>query len=311
MNLEQSTQESLVGGVMVLYHPDILLLKVVMAAATAQLSHLFVIDNTPDFQVASLNQALINDHFAGVSYTSLGDNYGIASGQNAGISQAIAAGCDHVLLLDQDSLIPVGMVTELLRVEASLLAHSASVGVVGPWYRDKKGDRLAMAITHGKYFVTRNPMPISSKAPIRVDYMIASGSIIRTRVLIEVGLKREDLFIDWVDVEWCLRAARLGFLHYMTPTVMMEHDIGDRVVQVFGRAINLHSDIRNYYIVRNACRLLLNRQIYRRWRINILFKIPMWVILFSVTSKYKLRAFFLLVRACFDGFTGKLGRYDG
>ena len=153
-------------------------------------------------------------------------------------------------------------------------------------------------------------MPISSKAPVRVDYIIASGSLIRTQVLNEVGLKREDLFIDWVDVEWCLRAGRLGYLHYMVPTLMMDHDIGDRVIEVLGRVINLHNDVRNYYIVRNACYLLTDRQIYRRWRVNVLFKIPIWVILFSVTSKSRVRAFFMLIRACFDGFTAKLGRYD-
>lgn len=296
---------------MVLYHPDILLLNTVIATATAQLSQLYVVDNTPDGNAAKLNQALIHDHFPGAVYTWLGGNYGIACGQNAGISQAIAAKCDHVLLLDQDSIIPSGMVKELLRVEASLLNHSSKLGALGPWYRDKKGWRVAPAITHGKYFVTKNPLPTSSKAPVKVDYIIASGSLIRTQVLNEVGFKREELFIDWVDVEWCLRASRLGYLHYMVPTLMMDHDIGDRVIKVLGRTIYLHNDVRNYYIVRNACNLMLNRQIYRRWRVNVLLKIPMWVILFSVTSKTKLRAFSMLIRACFDGFTSKLGRYDG
>ncbi len=296
---------------MVLYNPDILLLKTVMAAATAQLSKLYVVDNTPDGKAAKLNKAFIHDHFSGAVYTWLGCNYGIACGQNVGISQAIAAKCDHVLLLDQDSLIPVGMVKELLRAEASLLNRSLKLGALGPWYRDKKGWRVAPAITHGKYFVTKNLMPTSSEAPVRVDYLIASGSLIRTQVLNEVGFKLEQLFIDWVDVEWCLRASRLGYLHFMAPTIMMDHDIGDRVITALGRTINLHSDVRNYYIVRNACYLMLNRQVYRRWRVNILFKIPMWVILFSVTSKTKLRAFFMLIRACFDGFTARLGRYDG
>ena len=67
---------------------------------------------------------------------------------------------------------------------------------------------------------------------------------------------REDLFIDWVDIEWCLRAESQGLESYIVPSAIMMHSIGDDTVRVLGRDINLHSDLRNYYMVRNATYLL-------------------------------------------------------
>lgn len=297
-----------VAAVMVLFHPDLSLLGEVLAAIAGQVGHLILVDNTPGHNEARVNQEYIQARLGSITYLPLGDNFGIARGQNVGMNQATSAGFEHVLLLDQDSIVPNGMVAELLRVEQSMLESAIQVGALGPWFQDKKSGVIANAITHGRFFVTRNPFPLDSDSPVRADYLIASGSLIRTRVLAEVGLKQEDLFIDWVDVEWCLRASTFGYSHYLTPTIMMQHDIGDRVIKLFGRTICLHNDVRNYYIIRNACHLLMSPIIYRRWRINILLKIPLWVILFSVTSKTKFRALLLMLRACFDGLTRRMGR---
>jgi hypothetical protein len=53
---------------------------------------------------------------------------------------------------------------------------------------------------------------------------------------------------------------------------------------------------------------VLDSQIDKKWRANILLKIPLWVIFYTLTSKSKLKALKRLLQACFDGFSGRMGR---
>ena len=64
----------------------------------------------------------------------------------------------------------------------------------------------------------------------------------------------ERLFIDFVDVDWCLRCRALGVPVVVVPDAVMAHAIGDRVVRApFGvyRGI-VHSPVRTYYKIRNS-----------------------------------------------------------
>ena len=300
---------SLVGAIVVLYYPEHQSLIRLLQSLNGQVFKSFVIDNTPDLAVMTENRRAIENEFPEVVYVSFGDNLGIARAHNEGIGLANQAKCDHVILFDQDSEIPSNLVSELLLAEQRLFDEGLSPGAVGPIFKDRKTGELSRAIRHTKWYVDRVEIDCSEKVPVQADYLISSGSLIRISVLEKVGGMREDLFIDWVDVEWGLRASRYGFNHYIIPTTIMEHSIGDAIISFMGRRICLHNDLRNFYIVRNACRLLLDPQIDRGWRVNILFKIPLWISLYSLTSKSKIKSLLRLLLACYQGFFGHLGRY--
>jgi rhamnosyltransferase len=149
----------------------------------------------------------------------------------------------------------------------------------------------------------------SVAAPVEADYIISSGSLIRTRVFEIAGMMREELFIDWVDIEWGLRARELGFKCFVIPGAMMKHSVGDASVQVFRKNINLHNDIRNYYIVRNATYLLGIRTMGWQWRLITLLRIPRYILFYSLYSSGILRALRLLLRAVRDGLRGEVGPF--
>lgn len=301
--------DHLVGAVVVLFFPDAKLVERLLSSLSNEVEKIYVIDNTPGKAVAWSSQEWFETKGYSVVYRALGDNYGIAKAQNIGIELAIESGCDHVIFFDQDSAIPKGMVKELLKTEELLLKSAVKVGSVGPIFIDEKSDRYSHFIRHSRFLINRIEVSSVNYNLIKADYLIASGSLIRTYVLKEVGLMRENLFIDWVDIEWGLRAGRLGFSHYATPSATMLHSIGDGFIKFGKRSVNLHNDVRNYYIVRNACHLLLDPQIDKKWRTNIFLKIPLWVIFYTFTSKSKFKALKRLLRACFDGFSGRMGRY--
>lgn len=299
----------LIGAIVVLFFPEAKLIERLLNSLINEVEKIYVIDNTPEKALAWPSQEWFLTKGYNVVYRPLGDNYGIAKAQNIGIELAMQSGCDHVILFDQDSAIPKGMIKELFFTEQLLLSRSVNVGSVGPIFIDEKTGKYSNVIKHGRFLINRIKVSPADAAPINADYLIASGSLIRTHVLKIVGLMRENLFIDWVDIEWGLRAGRLGFSHYAVPSATMLHSIGDEFVNVGTHPVNLHNDVRNYYIVRNACHLLLDSQIDKKWRTNILLKIPLWVIFYSLTSKSKFKSLKRLLRACFDGFSGHLGRY--
>lgn len=308
MDSKKSSLPLEIGAVIVLYFPSPILLRRLLNSLNGEVTKIFVVDNTPEIGLDWLSNHWFVSENLHISYLPLGENYGIAKAQNVGIEHAMQQGCTHVVLFDQDSAAPLGMINKLLLAEQFLLTKSLNVGSVGPLIWDEKTKECAKAIRFKGLRVEKIEISPASTEPVSSSSIIASGSLIRVDVLNKVGLMREDLFIDWVDIEWCMRASKLGFTHYIIPNAIMKHSIGDEFVTVGKKNIVLHSDVRNYYIVRNACHLLLSAEIDKKWRFYIFSRIPFWMILYTLTSKSKLKSFKILLRACFDGISGRLGK---
>jgi rhamnosyltransferase len=133
--------------------------------------------------------------------------------------------------------------------------------------------------------------------------------LIGTAAFGAIGLMRDDLFIDWVDIEWALRARSLGYKSYYVPNAGMAHSVGDDVVQVLGRDFHLHDDLRNYYLLRNATYLMRVKSMGWRWKITFAPRIPCYFVLYPCLSKSKLKNARLVLRAFMDGLRGRLGRF--
>lgn len=295
----------MVAAVIVLYNPDFPLLDRLLRSITGQVDKVFVIDNTPG-SCATFGSRL-NEYQSNISYIPLGDNKGIAAAQNIGIRASLSEGYSHVLLLDQDSSPPLDMVNELLAGERTLLESGKKVAAVGPIFIDEKNGETSRAIRHGWFHVNKIQIDLDTAIPVEADYLISSGSLIRTSVLLELGTMLEELFIDWVDIEWGLRARHAGSKSYIIPSAVMRHSIGDTCVHVIGKNINLHNDIRNYYIVRNSTYLLRVKSMGWKWRSITILKLPQYVCFYSWHSRTRWDSFCLLCRALSDGIRGNVG----
>lgn len=76
--------------------------------------------------------------------------------------------------------------------------------------------------------------------------------LVPVEVLKKVGLMRDELFIDYIDIEWCLRTASNGYSLYAIPDAKMSHTIGDERKLFLGREVSIHSPLRRYYLARNS-----------------------------------------------------------
>jgi len=235
----------------------------------------------------------------------LAENIGLAAAQNIAISKARAQGASHIILFDQDSIVSDGFIEALCECEQTLLASGKKVAAVGPSFFDPQSDQLYPATVYKGPFIKRVP-PICD-TPILATYIIASGCLIRMNVLDDVGLMKDELFIDYIDVEWSLRAKAKGYGVYIAPKAKMAHTIGDRRLSLFGRTISVHSPLRRYYLVRNS--FLMLRLNYIPWgyklRELVFNLIRTGIGFYTATQKLVFCKYFIM--ALRDGLLGRFG----
>ena len=204
----------MISSITVTFNPDILCLEKQFLSLNGQLKEIIVVDN------GSENHSEIKElaNKFNCSLISLPANMGLSHAQNIGIQQAISQGSDYLLLLDQDSVLGDNFITAMAEVYSQY-----NVGILGPTFFDPH--------TNEFYWGTNYIGPFIKRIPIQditdVTYVIASGSFFSSEVYKKVGKMEEALFVDYIDVEWALRAKQLGFRVAMTNRASMAHTIGD------------------------------------------------------------------------------------
>jgi rhamnosyltransferase len=89
--------------------------------------------------------------------------------------------------------------------------------------------------------------------------VITSGSLVRAGTFGRVGYFSEELFIDYVDTEYCLRLACVGFRIIVARNAFLHHSLGNAsIINILGRKLLTlnHPLIRRYYISRNRFHLM-------------------------------------------------------
>lgn len=236
-----------VAGIVVTFNPDISLLRQSFEAATKQLTCLYVVDN------GSVNQSDIEKvcrEFQNIKYENLSENKGLAYAQNFAINIIKKDNSlQYIILFDQDSVIEDGFISALLIDEQHIIQKGISVGAIGPCFYDPDNGKDYPATLYVGPFIRRISI---ENTPIEATYIIASGCLINLKVLDDVGLMKEELFIDYIDVEWSLRAKMLGYKIFISPNARMAHTIGDARANIMGRTVSVHSPFRRYFLVRNS-----------------------------------------------------------
>jgi len=263
----------------------------------AQVSRMIVVDNgTTGESGVSLERAL--GARRGVTCIRNNENLGVAAALNQGIRKALNEGdCPWIITFDQDSLPAADMVEKMLTVWRSH-PHPERVMVAGP--------RTAFVDS------TSRPDPAEDRSWREVTHVITSGSLISRQAFHLAGYYNEGLFIDYVDIEYCLRLRSLGYQVIEVHSTEMLHHMGRLEERLFmGDKVHPthHPPLRRYYQFRNA--VLLHRQYrksqrpWRRTNMIILMKILILILLYE---KQRLRSLFQIMRGIGHGLAGRSGR---
>ncbi|HGL4256617.1 glycosyltransferase family 2 protein [Burkholderia dolosa] len=292
----------MIGIVIVFYRPDEAC--VARANRLGRYGHCVVVDNTEQRQLPS---ALGLD--SGVHYIANGSNLGIATALNQGIDFVRAIGCDCALLFDQDSQPAEHLFVELPAALSRQLEMGRKVAVVGPAYEDARLGGVAPFVRFS--FPSLERVPAVGDQLLAVDFLITSGSCINLRAWDDVGPMDESLFIDFVDVEWCVRARRAGFAVLGVPSLRLSHELGGEPVKVLGRCYPSHSAMRHYYLFRNAVALSKRGYMPWSWKGNELLKMPARLVIYGLWLKPRREHLRMALLGVWHGLIGRMGALRG
>jgi rhamnosyltransferase len=287
--------------VVITFHPDIPALTRMLELIAPQIEKLVIVDNGSDTDLTAIAERF-DAHLE-----LLGENFGIAHAQNVGIGIAKIQGFDQVLLLDQDSLPAPDMVERLIAAQDRLRADGKTVAAVGANYIDpRKGDTGCFPYRKGLRLKHR--VNTGKETIVETDYLIASGSLTPIDVFDKVGVMVDELFIDYVDIEWGLRAREMGYISYGVFDAHMEHALGDDHIQFLWRRVPVHSPVRHYYQQRNAVWLIRQSWLPRIWTPILLFRMVYRLVFFTLAAPKRWTHSRMMLSGIWDGIRGRMGR---
>jgi rhamnosyltransferase len=286
-----------VFAVVVAYHPDPGQLSKLCRTLGSSGTQVIVVDNT---EAGTASAPAPPD---GCERVVLGENTGIAHAQNVGIERATSRGADVVVFFDQDSEPEVCFIGKLL---AGL--ERDKPGVVAPVCVDRKTGAEVPSYLLGRLGLRRKVYSKGRTGSAAVDLVIASGTAATTSTFSLAGRMDEDLFIDFVDFEWCLRCRRKHIPIRVVADAIMSHSIGQRAVDLKIIRGPVHGVSRSYYKIRNCFLLFRKPAVPFLFAINATFSaILRHLLLLPYVNDRRayLRVFFTAIR---HGITGVVGK---
>ncbi len=260
-----------------------------------QLAHIIIVDNTPAGVPSSSVELLAK--MPGCTVIRNEKNLGIATALNIGIRAAISKGFPWIITFDQDSQVCEGYVEAMLSTYEEASNRGSQVGMLCPRYKDSGLGTF---------------LPLHKSVSGEILTCMTSGSMLHSDVFAAIGPMEDDLFIDCVDHEYCLRMRTAGLTLVESPEAILVHSVG-RITphRILGRKMltTNHSPKRRYYITRN--RLVLIQRYFsmqREWALadlTILLRETARVLLLE---KKRLLKVGYIVLAVFDAALGRLGQ---
>ena len=196
----------------------------------SQVEKVFAVDNSDKDSDSFLKYYQSNPR---IEYIPNHSNLGISAALNIGLKRAIDSGFDFVLTMDQDSVAS----SEMVKILSEIMVPKEKIGIV--------------AAEHINLDVREIP---PKKITTEVLYTMTSGNLLNLAAYLVVGGFKEELFIDHVDHEYCLRLNSRGFKVIKTNKAIVYHKLGNTTKKKFFH-LNLypsnHPPIRLYYRTRN------------------------------------------------------------
>lgn len=293
-----------VTAIVITFNPDKNKILNCIKSLVTQVDNVLVIDN------GSNDCDVLKDiSEPNVEIILLNDNKGIAFAQNHGAEIALKnLQLNYLFFSDQDTIFPEGSVSTLIsRYEKHSRESGNAVGCCSPFFKDHRTGHIHPSVTLDT-FTSRKVIATSDSCDLFPSHVIASGMLISRNSWETIGPFREDLFIDWVDTEWCWRAHSKGYLIVQTPSVMISHELGYGQRNFAGRNVTIHNSFRNYYKIRNALYLMMYSDFSFKYRYHLFFHSAKNIVFEIIYSEHKIKSAGTAWKAIADAFQKKMNK---
>ncbi|MEC0169778.1 glycosyltransferase family 2 protein [Paenibacillus graminis] len=265
----------IMGGI-ILFNPDIQRLKENVNSISSQVDLLYMIDNCSS-NVEEIER-MFND-VGNIIIVKNAENNGVAKALNQIMALAMNQAVDWVLTLDQDSICPHDLIEKCLRY-----IKMKNIGIICPEIIDSKVNIL---------LTERN---------IELDYefvnrCITSAALTNVEICRKVGFFNDELFIDYVDFDYCAKLRINNYKILRMNDVTLNHQLGDsKLKSLFFREFRVtnHTAFRKYYIARNITYYI--RKYRKEINVNLeylrIIKVLIFTMLFESDKKEKIKNLF-------------------
>ncbi|MBP3040665.1 glycosyltransferase family 2 protein, partial [Bacillaceae bacterium Marseille-Q3522] len=230
-----------VASIMVTYNPESDISSNVKSISQS-CRHLLIIDNGSNQAAMKNLQHIQNIDNITIIYND--KNMGLRYALNQGIHFIIETqglmDVEWIATFDQDSCIQSNFFSTMLETYHSAVNNvKNAAAILAPnWFEEKLYAKKQLQKTELKELREQKTV-------------ITSGSLVKKSVFQKIGLFEEEYFIDFLDIEFCLRARSYGYKIYLIPNVTMLHHLGHteehKLPCALVKATN-HNYIRRYYI---------------------------------------------------------------
>jgi rhamnosyltransferase len=263
-----------------------------------QVGHVLIVDNgSGESTRRELNKIAASDS---VTLILNERNEGIAHAFNQAVQWAQGKGFQWILTLDHDSEATPGMVDKLVCAYTTLERQGIkNVGVVGANPFDQ----------NNQHFLQYQPRE-DGGPPLEDTEAISSGSLLPLRVFDRIGLFNEDLFIYYVDTDFCMRLTRAGFRVYVCPEAVLLHREGTKRRRRFlwiHAQYDHYGKAARYYLTRNTIYMIKRHpvslgDIY--WMVRRNCKDHVKILLFD---RERFSTLWFSLKGLMDGLRGRVG----
>ena len=249
--------DSTVAAVVVIFNPDDRFKKLLLSVIE-QVDKIWIINNQPNFDV---DKFITNGQVECEDKTTVIENkqnIGLAAAQNQGIKLALADGLDWVLLLDQDSILNKSFVKNMLHA-ARIYDNEGHIGFLTPRHESDDGSPSVPTYSKGLFLKPKRYHMNLTEIDDSLLFGMASGSFIPNKRFEEIGLMREDFWIDYIDYEFSFRVRKQGYKILGVGGARLNHRLGiTQQIKVLGKTFSyqVHPAFRRYTIYRNRVKVI-------------------------------------------------------
>ncbi len=285
-----------------------------LRAGSVTPDRIVVVDNASRDNSADL----IAERFPEVDLVRNRENAGFTGANNIGITRLLAAGCDYVWILNNDTIVErecLGTLKSHMDGHPEVSACSGKILYDGPgrriWYAGARYHHWSLGFSHvgqgeddaGQYDAVGD-----------VPFLSGCCMFVRREALERIGGFDDHFFAYWEDSDWCLRARHARLRLQYLPGAVIRHKVSATVntlkKQRYGGTtspFSVYITNRNrLYLIRKHGESLLQRS-------AALLAFAGWFCYYgaALLLLFRFEKFRALVMAVNDGFRNPLGSSSG
>ncbi len=275
-----------ISAVIVLYNPNNKLTDNIYSYLE-QVDKLYAVDNSEYKDNVLIEELKQNKK---IKYIDNKGNRGIAHALNVGANEAIKDGYDFLLTMDQDSKTSENMI--FLMLECIQNFNLLEVGIISPFHASK-------------FNATSN-----DKGCVKKNMVMTSGNLLSLEAYKKSGPFLEELFLDYVDNEYCLRLQRNGYKVIEVSEAILHHNLGELSKHtLLGKNMYCYNypPIRYYYRTRNVIAVNKKYEYFDKLYFKELLKDIIKIFFYEKNKIKKVQHIYFGI---VDAIKGKMGKYD-